>query len=49
MVLMADLASGVTSTNLMKNVPVVAGVNGLDGNGMTGGLDNNEVTAVNAP
>lgn len=49
MVLMADLASGVTSANLMKNVPVVAGIDGFDSNGMAGGLDNNEVTAVNAP
>lgn len=49
MVLMADLASGVTSTDLMKDMPVVAGVDGLDGNGMAGGLDNNEITAVNAP
>ena len=49
MVLMADLASGVTSTNFMKDMPVVAGVDGFDGNGMAGGLDNGKITAVNAP
>ena len=49
MVLMADLASGVTSANLMQYMPVVSSIDGSDSNGMAGCLDNGKVTAVNAP